>query len=39
VGIGLIAIIQIESRELVWALAAANIGGGVLLWRYSWSCG
>jgi hypothetical protein len=32
VGVGLIAILQIESREMVYALAGANIAGGVLLW-------
>ena len=32
VGIGLIAMLQIESRELVWALAGTNIVGGVGLW-------
>lgn len=31
-GIGLVAALQIESREVVWGLAAANIAGGLLLW-------
>jgi hypothetical protein len=32
VGVGLIAAMEFESRELVYALAAANIAGGLVLW-------
>ncbi len=32
IGVGMIAVLETESRELVWALAWANIAGGLVLW-------
>ncbi|MEX0782571.1 MAG: hypothetical protein WD557_07975 [Dehalococcoidia bacterium] len=33
-GVGLIAVLQVEVRELVYSLAGANIAGGVVLWAF-----